>query len=206
MANVDAKQNKLLLVLIVLVGSVLIYLMFGQQIKNILRANQVLKEANSNGVGYYYLRCEEEHYPGDNVDSWSKCLDITKYYKDRAKKEWEPLIKKYGEINCSDFSYKNDAQEFYEYYGGGTYNSLLKAQRDGYRDINGNPLSLTKWMESFADQDSGKVLFSLSDLEKRYHFDPYNLDEDNDGSVCEILPSKPLNERDQPWYNWNTKM
>lgn len=199
--------NKLLIVLICLISALFVYLLFGQWLKMVWRANNVLGKASASGVMYYYLRCEENNYPGDNLDAWKKCADISEYYKIKATKEWEPLIKKYQEINCSDFLYSNDAQEFYEYYGGGTSNAILKSNKDGLEDSYGRPLSWKNWMDSFVNPDKdGNILFNMADIEKRYHYDPYNLDADNDESVCEQLPQKTLNERDQPWRDWNNKM
>lgn len=192
-------------ILILLVG-IVIYLAFGGFIKRVWRANQVLKMADVSGVGYYNLRCEDNHYPGEDVEAWKKCIDILQYYEARAKREWVPLIKQYQEIDCKDFRYKDDALSFYEYYGGGTYNAIIKSRYDGYRLADGSPYTLEAWMKSFTDSGGNTVAFSLVDLQKKYYYDPYHLDADANGIPCEHLPSKPLNEKDEPWRDWNNKL
>lgn len=192
-------------ILILLVG-IVIYLAFGGFIKRVWRANQVLKMADVSGVGYYNLRCEDSHYPGDDVEAWKKCIDILQYYEARAKREWVPLIKQYREIDCKDFRYKNDALSFYEYYGGGRYNAIIKSRYDGYRLPDGSPYTIDAWMKSFSASGGNTVAFSMVDLLKKYYYDPYHLDMDANGIPCEHLPNKPLDEQDEPWRNWNNQL
>lgn len=176
----DNKTHILLIILILLVGSVLIYLILGSKIRTVIVAEQTLNKGNPNGILVFAYTCRGIN-PLDpsntSVGDEKECSELSLYFRNKAENEWKPLIKKYQGVNCNDFTYKTDAQYFYEYYGGGWINAMEKAVKSGYK--------------AKADNIWG----AFPEL-KPYSDDPFGLDADRDFWSCEQLPTKPRSVRD----------
>lgn len=156
-------------ILLVVVVALLLGIIFRENIKFFFKAQEVLKRSNVLNIPDVAVYCykwmiEEEAEPSP------RCKEaMTSYFQ--KEKKWEALVKKYRDINCSDFSSRKEAMEFYAWISGEMAHEFYSYRKT---IIGKEP-----------DTDKFAYMSSTDDTPCRY--DPYGLDTNGDCNPCEDL-------------------
>lgn len=158
-------------ILLVVVALLLLGVLFQGKIRNYFKAQDVLKRANVFNIPDVALACYKyitDEETGENGYSPS-CQQALDAYTVKTHK-WENLVREYRDINCSDFSDKKEANEFYSWISGELAGGFY-----AYRNIvKGEKPDAT----SFA-------FMSTTKFNGKCRYDPYGLDTNSDCNACE---------------------